>query len=180
MLALPAAGEDEGPADGLTLDQAIERLVRQNLDLRSKAFEIPQADADILTAGLRANPILYSDVQCVPYGASHPARPGGQTQYDINVSYPLDVTRKRQARTLVACRAKRVLEAQFQDAVRVEIDNLYTEFVDVLAARETVREARESRRRAGEGARRPGPAAGGPGRGRPAAGDPARGRRDRR
>ncbi len=45
---------------------------------------------------------------------------------------------------LVACQAKRVLEAQFQDAVREEIDNLYTEFVDVLAARETVREAREA------------------------------------
>ncbi len=137
-------GEDEGPPDGLTLDQAIERLIRQNLDLRSKAFEIPQADADILTAGLRANPILYSDVQCVPYGSFSRARPGGQTQYDLNVSYPLDITRKRQARTLVACRAKKVLQAQFQDATRVEIDNLYTEFVDVLAARETVRLARKS------------------------------------
>ena len=48
------------------------------------------------------------------------------------------------ARTLVACRAKRVLEAQFQDAIRVEVDNLYTRFVDVLAARETVRLARKS------------------------------------
>lgn len=143
-LALPAAEDDEGPPDGLTLDLAIERLVRENLDLRSKSFEIPQADADILTAGLRANPILYSDVQCYPYGAFSRARPGGQTQYDINITYPLDVSRKRQARTLVACQAKRVLQAQYQDAIREEIDNLYTEFVDVLASRETVREAREA------------------------------------
>ena len=143
-LALPAAEDDEGPPDGLTLDRAIERLVRENLDLKSKSFEIPQADADILTAGLRANPILYTDVQCVPYGAFSRARPGGQTQYDINITYPLDVSRKRQARTLVACRARRVLEAQFQDAVREEVDNLYTEFVDALASRETVREAREA------------------------------------
>jgi cobalt-zinc-cadmium efflux system outer membrane protein len=143
--SLALTGEDEGPANGLTLDGAIERLIRQNIDLRSKQFEIPQADADILTAGLRANPILYTDVQCYPYGAfTRFGRPGGQTQYDVNVSYPLDVTRKRQARTLVACRAKKVLEAQFQDATRVEVDNLYTEFVDVLAARETVRLARKS------------------------------------
>ena len=142
--SLALTGEDQGPATGLTLDQAIDRLVRLNLDLRSKAFEIPQADADILTAGLRANPILYTDVQCVPYGSFSRARPGGQTQYDMNISYPLDVTGKRQARTLVACRAKKVLEAQYQDAVRVELDNLYTEFVDVLAARETVRLARKS------------------------------------
>jgi cobalt-zinc-cadmium efflux system outer membrane protein len=137
-------GEDDGPANGLTLDQAIERLIARNLDLRSKAFEIPQADADILTAGLRANPVLYSDVQCYPYGAFNKNRPGGQTQYDINVSYPLDITHKRRARTLVACQAKKVLQAQFQDAIRVEIDNLYTEYVDVLAARETVRLARKS------------------------------------
>jgi cobalt-zinc-cadmium efflux system outer membrane protein len=136
--------EDDGPANGLTLDQAIERLIARNLDLKSKSYEIPQADADILTAGLRANPVLYTDVQCYPYGAFSKARPGGQTQYDINVSYPLDITHKRKARTLVACQAKKVLQAQFQDAIRVEIDNLYTEYVDVLAARETVRLARKS------------------------------------
>jgi cobalt-zinc-cadmium efflux system outer membrane protein len=128
----------------LTLDQAIERLIRSNLDLYSKSFEIPQAEADILTASLRANPVLYSDVQCVPYGSFSRNRPGGQTQYDLNVTYPLDVTGKRKSRTLVAVCAKRVLQAQFQDAVRLEIDNLYTEFVDVLATRETVREARKS------------------------------------
>ncbi len=142
-LALP--GEpDEGPADGLTLDAAIERLVRCNLDLRSKAMEIPQADADILTASLRANPILYTDVQCVPYGSFSKRRPGGQTQYDLNVTFPLDVTGKRRSRTLVAYRARRVIEAQYQDAVREAIDNLCTEFVDVLATRETVREARQA------------------------------------
>ena len=37
-----------------------------------------------------------------------------------------------------------MLEAQYQDAVRIEIDNLYTAFVNVLAARETVRYARAS------------------------------------
>src|SRR4051812_6067732 len=48
-LALPRGTEDEGPPEGLTLDQAIERLVRDNLDLHSKSFEIPQAHADVLT-----------------------------------------------------------------------------------------------------------------------------------
>ncbi len=142
-LAYPPGAEDEGPRDGLTLDQAIERLIHFNMDLYSKSFEIPQAEADILTASLRANPILYSDVQCVPYGSFSIQRPGGQTQYDLNVTYPLDLSHKRRARTLVAVRAKDVLGAQLQDAVRLAIDNLYTEFVDVLATRETVRQARK-------------------------------------
>ena len=49
-LAFPGGSEDEGPPDGLTLDQAIERLVRENLGLRARSLELPQAEADILTA----------------------------------------------------------------------------------------------------------------------------------
>ncbi|HMB04749.1 MAG TPA: TolC family protein [Isosphaeraceae bacterium] len=143
-MAIPAGAEDEGPPDGLTLDAAIERLMRANLNLRAQALEIPQAQADILTAGLRANPVFYADGQLIPYGGFPKDRPGGPTQYDVNISYPLDVTRKRRARTAVASQAKRVIEAQFQDAVRLQIENLYTAYVDVLAARETVRFARTS------------------------------------
>jgi cobalt-zinc-cadmium efflux system outer membrane protein len=143
-LAISSEVEDEGPPDALTLDMAIEQLLQDNLDLRSRFLEIPQAEADILTASLRANPIFYADSQLIPYGQYSPARPGGQLQYDVNVSYPLDVSRKRRARTLSAVRAKRVLEAQYQDAVRQQIDNLYTVYVDVLAARQRVRYAQAS------------------------------------
>jgi cobalt-zinc-cadmium efflux system outer membrane protein len=144
LLDLPMGVEETGPADGLTLDAAIERLVLANLDLRARFYEIPQADADILTASLRANPVFYADAQLVPYGSYSRERPGGQTQYDINVSIPLDLSGKRKARMTAAGHARRVLEAQYQDAVRLQIDNLYTIYVDLLAARETVRFARAS------------------------------------
>jgi cobalt-zinc-cadmium efflux system outer membrane protein len=143
-LSVPEDAADEGPPHGLTLDAAIERLLRENLDLRAQFHEIAKADADILTAGLRANPVLYADGQLVPYGNFSPERPGGGTQYDLNISYPLDLSRKRQARSAVACQARRVIEAQFQDAARQQIDNLGTAYVNVLAARETVRYARTS------------------------------------
>ena len=144
-LAIPDGREDEGPPEGLTLDQAIERLVHENLALRARLLELPQAEADILTASLRANPLLYVDSQLIPYGNYSTQRPGGPLQYDINITYPLDVTHKRQARTVVARRAKQVLEAQYQDAVRLQIDNLYTAFSDVLGARETIRFAEAAR-----------------------------------
>jgi cobalt-zinc-cadmium efflux system outer membrane protein len=149
-LSIPARRDDPGPPDGLTLDQAIERLVRENLGLRARAFELPQADADVLTAGLRANPLLYFDSQLIPYGTYSAQRPGGPLQYDLNVTYPLDVTHKRKARTLVAARARSVLQAQYQDAVRLQIDNLYTAYSDVLAARETIRFAEAARQGLGE------------------------------
>jgi outer membrane protein, heavy metal efflux system len=138
-LRIPDGTEDQGPADGLTLEVAIELLVRDNLDLRSKAVEIPMAEADVLTASLRANPVLFTDAQMVPYGNFTAARPGGQTQYDLNVSFPVDLTGKRRARTVVARKARCVLEAQYLDAVRLQIENLHNAFVDVLALRETIR-----------------------------------------
>ncbi len=138
-LDLPDILEDEGPPDGLTLEAAIDRLVRENLSLQALKFEIPMAQADVLTASLRANPIFYADAQLVPFGRYSPARPGGQTQYDVNITYPIDVTGKRKKRTEVSQRAKKVTEAQLQDAVRIQIDNLYTVFVDLDASDETVR-----------------------------------------
>ncbi len=140
-LALPAES-DEGPADGLTFDLALDRLIRQNLDLMARRFEIPLAQADVLTASLRANPLIYADAQLVPYGEYTRNRPGGQTQYDLNVSHPIDYSHKRKYRTAVATQARRVVEAQYQDAVRLQIDNLSNAYLAVLAARETVRYAR--------------------------------------
>ncbi len=136
--------DDEGPKDGLTLDQAIDRVVHENLDLRSKFLEIPQAEADILNANLRANPVFYADSQLIPYGKFNRSSPGGPTQYDVNISYPFDLSRKRQARTNYASTAKRVIEAQYQDAVRNRIDDVYGAYTDVLGARQTVRFARTS------------------------------------
>jgi outer membrane protein, heavy metal efflux system len=133
-LDLPLQEEEEGPADGLTLDASVNQLVARNLNLLALKFEVPMAQADVLTASLRNNPIFYADAQLVPYGHYSNLRPGGQTQYDVNVTWPIDVWRKRKARTIVAERAKRVTEALLQDAVRQSIDNLYTVYVDVVAA----------------------------------------------
>ncbi len=130
--------DDEGPADGMTLDQAIDRLVHFSYSLRTKFQEIPQAEADILSAGLRANPLIFFSANNVPYGQYTP-QSQGSTTYGITWVQPLDLNNKRRARLDVAGRAKLVLQAQYQDAVRLEIDNLYTAFVDVLNARETVR-----------------------------------------
>nr|WP_303652558.1 TolC family protein [Paludisphaera mucosa] len=143
-LALPEGEEAEAPPGGMTIDEAIERLVHENLDLRSKSLEIPQARADVLTASLRANPIFFADAQLVPYGNYTTQRPGGQTQYDVNISHPVDFSLKRRARTNYATQALHVTEAQYQDAVRIEINNLYTAYVDILSARQIARYAQAS------------------------------------
>jgi cobalt-zinc-cadmium efflux system outer membrane protein len=144
-LEIPAGAEDDGPENGVTLDKAIDVALERSLDLRSKYYEIPQAKADILQASLRANPVFYADSQLAPYGQFSRQVPGGPTQYDINITHPFDLSHKRQARTVVAIRAERVLEAQYQEAVRQRIDDVYDAFVlGTLASRQTLRYARLS------------------------------------
>ena len=113
-LEIPSQDED-GPPDGITLDRAIDITLERSMDLRSKYFEIPMARADILQANLRANPVFYQDGQLLQYRGSSTqftrAAPGGPSQFDTNISYPLDISHKRQARTVVASLAERVLEA---------------------------------------------------------------------
>src|SRR5262249_53130390 len=58
-LEVPERGDD-GLPDGLTLDEAMARLVHVNYSLRAKFQEIPKAEADILSAGLRANPLVFA------------------------------------------------------------------------------------------------------------------------
>lgn len=126
---------EEGPAQGLTWQQAVDRLVQESIVLRARALDIPQAQADVLTAGMHANPIVYFDRQLIgyrPYNAT--TNPGGPSQYDLNVAYPADLSRKRQARVDVACSAQRVVEALFQEAVRQEVDHLARAYVDVQSA----------------------------------------------
>jgi cobalt-zinc-cadmium efflux system outer membrane protein len=139
-LDVPIAPSDDGPPDGLTLDAAVDLLNRSSLTLKARQLDIPQARADELTASLRANPFVYGGAQLLPYKRySLQSNPGGPAQYDINVTYPVDLSRKREARIASAFQARRTVEAQFQDAVRQEVDSLYTAYVDVLAARETLR-----------------------------------------
>ena len=136
--------EDEGPPDGLTLERAIQMLIDRNIELHSKYLEIPQARADVLTASLRANPIFYADSQLVPYGTNSVRKPTGPTQYDVNVTHPLDLSHKRRARIAYASRALQVMEAQYQNEVRLAIANLHAAFVDVLAARKAVEYTKKS------------------------------------
>lgn len=138
VLEIPAIA-DEGPPDGMTLDQAIERLIRDNPDLRTRFRELPKAQADIVSAGLRNNPFLFGDVSSIPYQAYSQQRPG-EVSYGVTVIQPWDVNKKRKVRVQVAQSARNVVQCLYQDSIRLQIDNLYTAFLNVLATREAIRQ----------------------------------------
>ncbi|MGH7222744.1 MAG: TolC family protein [Gemmataceae bacterium] len=134
-----SALEDE-PSGGLSLDDAIELLLQRNYDLRIKFQEIPKGRADVLSAGLRNNPSVFFSADNIPYG-NYSARRPGDTDYELTLIQPVDINNKRRRRLQLAQRAERVTEALYQDAVRQEIDKLYTAYADVLEAAFSVRAA---------------------------------------
>ena len=87
-------------------------------------------------------PIVFVDTQFIPYGSFNNGRPGGPTQYDVNITYPIDISHKRKSKVVVARAAKSVLEAQYQDVVRRQIGSLSREFVDLQSARNNEQAAR--------------------------------------
>jgi outer membrane protein, heavy metal efflux system len=134
----PIRRPDIGKPGGITLDEAIEILLHNNLDLRQNRGDITQAEADYLTSSLRANPIAFVDTQGVPYGKYTNNTTGGPIQYDFNIVHSLDLSHKRQARMASASLNQRAVATKFQDLVRLAIDNLYTSYVDALVAQRNV------------------------------------------
>lgn len=133
--------EEFGPPGGLTLGQAIQRLIAANDELRTKFHEIALAEADVLTAGLRENPLLFYDSDKIPYGNYTSEHPGDVT-HGISVVLPVDYNGKRRTRQATAEARRRVRQAQYQNAVRLEIAELGGAYVDVLDARDEVRRVR--------------------------------------
>jgi outer membrane protein, heavy metal efflux system len=142
--ALPVPRElpdtEETPRNGLSLDQSIKLLLQHNYDLRIKFQDIPKARADILSAGLRNNPSVFFSADNIPYSPYSAQRPG-EVDYEMTLIQPTDVNGKRRRRILLAQRAERVIEALYQDAVRQDIDKLYTAYLDVVEAALDVRAA---------------------------------------
>jgi cobalt-zinc-cadmium efflux system outer membrane protein len=133
--------DEEEAAEGLSLDQSIERLLAANLSLASKYQDIPKARADILTAGLRNNPFLFVSASNLPYERYSPQRPG-TPNYDLTIIQPIDISGKHRNAIRMTQQASNVMEAEFQNAIRLEIDKLYIAFADVLEARTAERAAR--------------------------------------
>ncbi len=137
----PKPGQDKTAAGGLSLDDAVNRLVAFNLDLRAKYQDIPKARADELTASLRNAPAIFLSGNQLPYGRYSPQRPG-TPNYEISPVDNVDYSGKRRSHMREARWATREIEARYQNAVRLEIDHLYDAYVDVLESREAVQAAR--------------------------------------
>lgn len=130
----------------LTIDQVVGEAVDHNLSLVAERQNISVADAGILTAGLRPNPVLSGSADHLDWlGTGFDELNGaGPAEYAVRVDVPFERGRKRELRVDVASAARSVAEAQLADTIRKLRLDVTLGAIDVLEAKAKLTLARQN------------------------------------
>lgn len=138
-----------GQSAPLTLEQAIQEALANNLDLAVQKFNVSIAEARQITASLRPNPVLTVSGQTLNLlGARYSSdSPLGPNQLSIHTDFVLERGHKRQERISVAKEDKSLAELGIREMMRQVIFNVQSAFVDVQQADENRKLAEENLQR---------------------------------
>ena len=133
-------------ADTLTLDMAVHEALEKNLALMAERHNITIADARIIQAALKPNPVLTygQDYQNV-FGTGVTAENnGGPPEWNTRVDIPIERGGKLERRVELAKAQKSVTELQLLNTIRGLLFDVQNAFVDAQAARDSLALAREN------------------------------------
>jgi len=130
----------------VTIDSVVQEALDKNLSLLAERLNLTVADAAIVTAGLRPNPVLSGSADHLDWlGTGFDETNGaGPSEYAVRVDVPFERAHKRELRTAVASSAHMVAEAQLADTVRRLKLDVTLAAIDVLEAKAKLRLAREN------------------------------------
>ena len=134
----PASGSGEEPApnDALAIERAVDLALDRNLDLMAKRFDVDLASAQVVTAGLRANPMLSVGADYMDLLGSHfqndSSNGAGPPEYNVRLDYPFDVAGKRRKRLAVANADRSISELLLLNALRELSFEVRSACLDVL------------------------------------------------
>jgi cobalt-zinc-cadmium efflux system outer membrane protein len=130
----------------VTLQQAVAEAVDKNLTVLAEKYNVPVAQARIITARLRPNPILSIDgdhLNLLPprYNSENMA---GPPEYGIRTDFIFERGAKRQRRIDVAEAAVSTAQLQFLNTVRSVVLEVQIAYVELLQAKADLALARET------------------------------------
>jgi len=130
----------------LTLDEAINEAIASNLNLIAERYNLSVAEARIITARLRPNPVLTVEGDHLPLLGTefNSINMAGPPEYAVRTDFILERGGKRDDRIAVAENNKEVVGAQLQNTIRLLVLDVQNAFVDVLQARDNLNLAREN------------------------------------
>ncbi|MFN7920572.1 MAG: TolC family protein [Bryobacteraceae bacterium] len=135
-------------ASKVTLEQAIQEALKNNLDLAAERHGLAVVETRGITAALKPNPILTLqaqtlDVLGVGFNAANPA---GPNQFNGHVDYVYERGGKRQERVALAAADKTLSQTAIREITRRLIFDVQSTFVDVQQAGAAVTLAQDNLR----------------------------------
>ncbi len=116
-----------------------------NLNLLAERYNLSIADARIVTANLRPNPVFSAGVDYIDFlGTFNRENQGGPTEYNFRTDFVLERGGKRERRIEVAQNAREVAQLQLLNTTRLLVLDVQSAFVDVLQAKDNLALAREN------------------------------------
>jgi cobalt-zinc-cadmium efflux system outer membrane protein len=148
LALLPSSGLSarQPAAEKLTLDQAISEALANNMALAAERANIAIAEARVLTARLRPNPVLslgagHQDLLGTGFDEINGA---GPPEYAARTDFLLERGGKRHARMAVAESGRSVAQSEFLDITRTTILDVQNAFLDALLAKANLTLAQEN------------------------------------
>jgi cobalt-zinc-cadmium efflux system outer membrane protein len=130
----------------LTIEEAVDEAVQRNLALLAERANLSIAEASLITARLRPNPVLSGGANSLDWLGTgfNEVNGAGPPEYAVRVDVPFERAHKRELRTEVADEAKRIAEAQFAEAVRKVRLDVALAGIDVLEAKAKLQLAQDN------------------------------------
>jgi len=126
----------------VTLTDAVEIFMRQNLELVAARYDVETADAEKLTARLRPNPQFSFGLSDLPIDLSGPLIK--EQTYSYGISHTIELGGKRNKRIDVADANSDLARGQFQMAVWQLTNDLKRKFYTVVLNQSLLNLAREN------------------------------------
>jgi len=141
-----AAQTDTSPSiNKVNITQAVQEAIDHNLGLLADHYNISIADARIITAKLRPNPVVSAGMDYIDFlRAFTPSNSGGPTEYNLRTDFLLERGGKRERRIEVAQGAREVAQLQLLNTTRTLVLDVQNAFVDVQQAKDNLALAREN------------------------------------
>ena len=134
------------PSSVLTIEQAVNEAVEHNLNLFAERINLNMADASLITARLRPNPVMSLSADHQDFlgtGFSHQNGAGPQ-EFSLRIDVPMERGGKRQFRIETATYAKEAAEVQILDAVRKLTLDVALACIDLLQAKANLALAKDN------------------------------------
>jgi cobalt-zinc-cadmium efflux system outer membrane protein len=147
LLVLPVTAQAQQVfPEHITTEQAVREALEKNLGLLAERYNLSIADARIITARLRPNPVFSFGADYLDWvGAKFsPTMNLGPSEVNFRTDFVFERGGKRQRRIEVAENARAMAQLQFLDATRTLMLDVQEACVEVLLAKESLLLAQEN------------------------------------